>query len=165
MRFVIDANILIDLQNGNLLSQFFSLKVHLSTPDVVMEEISGSCGVLSQEYGLRVEELTGELVMDAMNLRARHRCLSVPDAFVLVLAKDIGCPVLTGDRCMKRAAEEVGIPVHGILWCLNHMLQEETLDYQQAISSLETIMQKNNRLPQAECQERLKGWRAQIHRN
>ncbi len=165
MRFVIDANILIDLQNGNLLCQFFSLKVHLSTPDVVMEEISGSCGVLSLEYGLRVEELTGELVMDAMNLRARHRCLSVPDAFVLVLAMDIGCPVLTGDRCMKRAAEEVGIPVHGILWCLNHMLQEETLDYQQAISSLETIMQKNIRLPQAECQEHLNDWRKHKQRN
>lgn len=165
MRYVIDANILIDLQNGDLLAQFFSLKVHLSTPDAVMEEISGSFRTLPQEYGLRVERLSGELVTGAVNLRARHRCLSVPDAFVLVLAKDIGCPILTGDRCMKRAAEEVGIPVHGILWCLNRMLEEETLDYQQAISSLEAIMQKNSRLPQAECQERLKDWRAHRHHN
>jgi len=164
LRYVIDANILIDLQNGGLLPHFFRLKVHLSTPDVVIEEISGSSGTLPQKYGLRVDELTGELMTDAMNLRARHRCLSVPGAFALILAKDIGCPTLTGDRCMKRAAEEVGIPVHGILWCLNRMLQEETLDYQQAISSLETIMQKNSRLPQAECQEQLKGWRAHIHR-
>ncbi|KAF5084992.1 hypothetical protein DSECCO2_73150 [anaerobic digester metagenome] len=165
LRYVIDANILIDLQNGGLLSQLFSLKAHLYAPDVVIEEISSSFGTLPQKYGLLVEELSGELVTDAMNLRARHRCLSVPDAFALVLAKDIGCPMLTGDRCMKRAAEEVGIPVHGILWCLNSMLQEKTLDYQQAISSLETIMQKNSRLPQAECQKQLKDWREHIHRN
>jgi len=164
LRYVIDANILIDLRNGNLLSHFFGLNVHLSTPDVVVEEISGSLRALPQQYELRVEELSGELVTDAMDLRDRHRCLSVPDAFVLVLAKDIGCPVLTGDRCMKKAAEEVGIPVHGILWCLNRMLQEEVLEYQQAISALEAIMQKNSRLPQAECQERLNDWRAHIHR-
>lgn len=165
LRYVIDANILIDLQNGGLLSQFFSIKAHLSTPDVVIEEVSGSLGTQLQNYGLLVEELSGELVTDAVSLKARHRCLSVPDVFALVLAKDIDCPILTGDRCMKRAAEEIGIQVHGILWCLNRMLQEKTLDYQQAISSLEAILQKNSRLPQAECQEQLKDWRAHIHRN
>jgi len=58
LRYVIDANILIDLRNGNLLSHFFGLNVHLSTPDVVVEEISGSLRALPQQYELRVEELS-----------------------------------------------------------------------------------------------------------
>jgi predicted nucleic acid-binding protein len=164
-RYVIDANILIDLQNGGLLPHFFSLKVHLVTPDVVIDEIRGS-GEIRHEYsGLRVEELQGRLVSEAMSVKARHKCLSVPDVFALILAKDLGCPILTGDRCMRRAAKEEGISVHGILWCLNQLLQEEALDYEQAISALEVILQKNSRLPLAECQEQLKDWRMKVHRN
>ncbi|MCC7565448.1 MAG: hypothetical protein KO206_04105 [Methanomicrobiaceae archaeon] len=162
--YVIDANILIDLQNGGLLSRFFSLKIQLVTPDVVIEEIRGSVEIRQSYSGLRVEELQGRLVSEAISIKARHTCLSVPDVFALVLAKDLGCPMLTGDRCLRRAAEEAGISVHGILWCLNQLLQEEALDYEQAIVALEMMLQKNSRLPLAECREQLEDWRMRAHR-
>jgi hypothetical protein len=66
-----DANILIDMEAGELLERLFRLPMQLAIPDVLYwEEIEpGTSGL--QELGLQVMEVTGDYVAYALGLSAK----------------------------------------------------------------------------------------------
>ena len=57
-----DANILIDMEEGNLLAQMFQLPISFSIPDILFYEELEQEHEHLLELGLRLDELEGELV-------------------------------------------------------------------------------------------------------
>jgi hypothetical protein len=157
---IVDANILIDLHVGELLREFFRLPFRLAAPDVIIAELDEPDGEMLVGYGLESVELTGDQVLEVVALRARYRSVSANDLFALILARVEKATLLTGDRHLTEAAGQEGLTAHGTLWVLDEMIRLGAVARGKAAQALEQMLGRGRRLPQAECQKRLRQWGA-----
>lgn len=117
MRLLIsDANILIDMEEGELLEPMFRLPFDFCVPDILYHEELQERHSHLPEMGLNVAPLEPESMSDAANLIARYSRASRNDCFALALARQENCPLLTGDRELVRAAENENVPASGTIW-------------------------------------------------
>jgi predicted nucleic acid-binding protein len=157
---IVDANILIDLHVGGLLQELFRLPFRLAAPDVIIAELDEPDGEMLVGYGLESVELTGDQVSEVMALLARYRSVSANDLFALVLAWVQKATLLTGDRHLTGVADREGVATHGTLWVLDEMVHLGIVTRGKAAWALAQMLERGSRLPQAECQKRLRQWRA-----
>lgn len=157
-RFALDASVLIDLHVGRLLVEFFRLPYRFLAPDVTIAELEAPDGESLIRHGLESVELSGEHVSAVNALRAENRRVSVNDLFALVLARDQGVALLTGDRRLRGLAEREQIMVHGTLWILDEMVRLNTASPQLAGAALTAMLASGSRLPGTECLRRLRMW-------
>ena len=114
---VTDANVRIDLHTGRVCTVTVSLPYDWIAPDLVLAELQREpSDRRNAALGVRSVSLTGEHVAQIPGLRAAYPGVSVADLSALVLARALGCTLLTGDHLLRRAAEREGIEVHGTLW-------------------------------------------------
>jgi len=128
MLLIIDANILIDMESGNLLERLFQLPIRIAIPDILYrEEIEpGTPGL--EFIGLCLLEITGEYVAYALSLSNKYgNGPSHNDYFALALAKQEGCPLLTGDKQLRKVALSEEVSTMGTIWltvssCFSHSM-------------------------------------------
>lgn len=93
-----DANILIDIEDGNLTSVIFRLPYEIAVPDILFElELREQHSYLL-EAGLKVRSLTAESVKRTEFLRFKYSRPSLMDHSALALAMQEKCPLLSGDK-------------------------------------------------------------------
>ncbi|MBC7083046.1 MAG: hypothetical protein H5T95_06085 [Firmicutes bacterium] len=160
--YVTDANIWIDLHAGGLARRVFDLPARFAAPDVIVQELLVPDGAELIGYGLASCELSGSEVrfVSQLRCRERYRAVSTNDLFALVLAMRLKAPLLTGDNHLRRAAEEHGVTVHGVLWLLDEMVRLQAIDMGTAATALGMMLVAGSRLPQQECAARLARWRS-----
>jgi len=152
-----DANILIDLEEGRIIELMFRLPYRFSIPDILFEEeMSEEHGYLPG-LGLTIAELSSEIVMCAEELIQRYNGPSRNDCFALALAKDRQCPLLTGDKDLRKAAEAEAVIVNGILWLMKQLINQKLITVAQAREAYQRMKDTGRRLPwtvvEAELQE------------
>lgn len=113
---VTDTNIWIDLQNGDVLADFFRLPYQFITPDFAVGELITPDWNRLQALGLNTFPLESKGISELIKLSQSHRNLSVVDLAALLLAKELRAWLLTGDQNLNRLARDHNITVHGILW-------------------------------------------------
>jgi rRNA-processing protein FCF1 len=155
---VTDTNIWIDLYAGGIIHEAFQLPLRFIAPDVVIAELQAPDGRALVSLGLQQEELAGDEVRLVIQLASRYPAPSRVDLFALALAKARGAVLLTGDRHLRKAAEQEKVPVHGTLWILDELVRQRIVTPQKAARALEKMRAKGSRLPRAECERRLKKW-------
>ncbi|NTW55495.1 MAG: DUF3368 domain-containing protein [Chlorobiaceae bacterium] len=143
-----DANILIDLEAGELLEVFFRLPMQIGIPDILYrEEIEPDTPGL-ELLGLTLLEIEGPYVEYAYNLPLRYGTKpSHNDYLALALAKQERCPLLTGDRELRRVAEAEKVETMGTIWVLENLVRHAIIEAQSAYDSLEKMRQSGRRLP------------------
>lgn len=155
-----DANILIDMEAGELLEKLFQLPMQFAMPDILYwEEIEpGTPGL--DELGLQILEVSGEYVDFAAALPAKYGVAPSPnDYLALALAKQEGCPLLTGDQDLKIAAQAEDVAVMGTVWLLRTMVESQVLRVDDALAALGMMKVGKRRLPWAEAERILNGLR------
>ena len=85
--------------------------------------------------------------------------LSIPDCSVCYFARKHNVPMLTGDRRLRRYAEQQSIEVHGILFIFDEFVRHGIVSTTIAAERLEKLFTINARLPKSEIRDRLKRWR------
>ena len=103
--------------------------MQLAIPDILYwEEIEpGTPGLI--ELGLKILEISGEYVAYAATLPAKFGTdPSSNDYLAMALAKQEGCPLLTGDQALKAAAQAEDIAVMGTVWLLRTMVENKVID-------------------------------------
>ncbi|MBA2393624.1 MAG: hypothetical protein H0V70_12885 [Ktedonobacteraceae bacterium] len=156
---VVDTNLLIDLYFGKIIIPFFTLPYTFTAPDVIIAELKSiDCSMLII-LGLQKYELTGKQIQDVLQLRAQHRQVSVNDLFALVTARSLRAILLTGDKNLRKLAEQDKVLTHGTLWVLDQMVHLKVISPLQAAEALKLLCEKGSRLPIDECNDRLKNWR------
>lgn len=163
MVVVSDTSVLIDLRRGELLTSAFRLPWGFVVPDLLYERELKPLGAADelQNLGLRVEALDGAGVAVAIGYQRRRRELSLPDSFALALAKTNAWRLLTGDRALRELAAGELVDCHGVLWLLDRMLEEGTVNRHALREGLQTISTHPRcRLPRAEVRKRLVAWEA-----
>nr|WP_315251243.1 DUF3368 domain-containing protein [uncultured Duganella sp.] len=157
-----DANILIDIDTGGLLASMFSMEYRFAVPDVLyVEELAGQHADLLG-LGLQSVGLDEELVTQVAVLSQRYRRPSRNDLFALVLAANENCPLLTGDKDLRIAAETEGVEVRGTLWLVTEMTRTGRISAQVARAGYQRMRDSGRRLPWDEAERMLTGLASQI---
>jgi len=157
-RCVIDASVLIDLARGDILDVLFRLEADWMISDLAMAELRAPSPHTVRGLGLRAVELEGQDVAHIIALGSRYPALSVYDRAHLVLAQREGAILLTGDRRLRAAAEEMKIEVRGTLWALDELVSAGLLTGRRAARALRTMLERGSRLPADESRKRLSTW-------
>lgn len=142
-----DANILIDMEEGELLEQMFLLPYEFHIPDILFaEELEGQHSHLL-DRGLVLAELESEIMLHALELTARYTKPSRNDCFALALAAQKQCPLLTGDQALRSAAENEAVMVQGTLWLVKMLVRHQLISTSEARVAYQKMRNARRRLP------------------
>ncbi len=158
MKCVIDANILIDLNNGDILPLLFKLTLLLSTPDLVLDELIKPDRITLLQMGVRKLVLSPEQLIEVVQMQADEPRLSLGDCAAFVRARDDKVMLITGDKRLREKAVEISLETHGVLWVLDEIEAAQLLNPPQLATSLQKMLDEGARLPYDECQKRFQRW-------
>lgn len=150
-----DANILIDMEVGLLLDRMFQLPYQFMTPDVLFEEELKDSHPHLLTLGLQLGELSADSVITVFELNGTYGGPSIHDCFALALAKQECCPLLTGDRALRNAAEKEAVVVMGTLWVVEQMVVHSILTKEDALLAYDTMRANGSRLPWDKAKQRI----------
>ena len=161
-----DTNIFIDLHSVGLLEEMCRLPYEIHTVDFVVSEIVDAdqrriFDELVARRGIVVDGFTADEVIEIVEEHsAVSGNLSIPDCSVCYFARKHNVPMLTGDRRLRRYAEEQSIEVHGILFIFDELVRHDIISTSMAADRLEELFALNARLPKAEIRDRINRWRS-----
>jgi predicted nucleic acid-binding protein len=155
---VLDASVLIDLEDGGVLAKIAALPLGLVTTDAIAAEFEVSGAPALAEIGVTVEHLSAAEMVAVGELRSECPALSIEDASAFVISRKGGRTLITGDGLMRSMAEKEGLSVHGTLWLLDQMVARKVVSRRDAAMALRKMVDVGSRLPANECERRLKRW-------
>jgi predicted nucleic acid-binding protein len=156
---VVDTNIIIDLHRGGVLKEFFRLPYTVFAPDVIVAELLEPAGKILLGLGLQSVDFSGVEVVRVIELSRNHPEVSINDLFAVLLAEARGTMLLTGDKRLRRIAEqEHHLQVHGTLWVLDQFIKRKLILPTEASSALRKMVESGSRLPRSECERRMQKW-------
>jgi predicted nucleic acid-binding protein len=158
---IADANIFIDLFQLNWIDFLFQLELEINTTSLVIYEIKDLHWDSISEYiassKLVIQELT-EDELGKLPIQFTNKGLSVPDKSVLFVGVKLSALVLSGDKALRTEAEKHNLPVHGVLWIFDQLIEKSIVNKLEAAAALRELIHSNPRLPILECNKRLKSW-------
>lgn len=160
-----DTNIFIDLHSVGLLEEMCRLPYEINTVDFVVAEIADAdqrriFDELVAQGGIFIDGFTADEVIEIVEEHSSvSGNLSIPDCSVCYFARKHNVPMLTGDRRLRRYAEEQSIEVHGILFIFDELVRHDIISTSMAADRLEELFAINARLPKAEIRERINRWK------
>ena len=160
-----DTNIFIDLHSVGLLEEMCRLPYEIHTVDFVVAEIADAdqrriFDELVAQGGILIDGFTADEVIEIVEEHSSvSGNLSIPDCSVCYFARKHNVPMLTGDRRLRRYAEEQSIEVHGILFIFDELVRHDIISTSMAADRLEELFAINARLPKAEIRERINRWK------
>lgn len=160
--YVKDANLILDLFNGSVLDAWFALGYETVTTSLVMVEIRDDAQKIQlSSYvskGLLEIENTAAEDWNGIYELSIEWSVSIADASVALLAQKSTACLLTGDGRLRKKSKEFGIEVKGILWVLDHLIEQQKITSAAASVALENITGAGAFLPKEEVEKCLKRW-------
>lgn len=163
MRIVVcDANIFIDLLQADLLPAYLNLGYENHAPPGVVEEVKEkNCQILID--AVETEQISIPIIKnlnEISKLKNKYSSLSFQDCTCLFLAIELNAMLLTGEKLLRRIAEEkYNLEVHGTLFIFDELLKDKIITFRMAHEKLSRLIAKGTYLPSNECQKRLRNWR------
>ncbi|MGF1547220.1 MAG: PIN domain-containing protein [Thiotrichales bacterium] len=158
-----DANILIDMEIGELIAPMFSLGCQFAVPDVLYYDELEAQHAHLLNMGLQVRSLPAAGVARVEMLSQLHNRPGRNDLFALALAEAEQCPLLTGDADLRIAAEAEQVEVKGTVWLITEMVRQQRITVAVARAALHTMRTSGRRLPWAIAEQKLKEMEAAPH--
>lgn len=150
-----DANILLDMELGDLVASMFSLEYQFIVPDVLYAEELEAQHAHLLDLGLQTMPLSARGVARVLELSRLYVKPGRNDLFTIALAEEKQCSLLTGDAALRQAAESEQIDVKGTLWLIEEMIKEGKITLQVARAALRRMQDNGRRLPWAIAEQRL----------
>ena len=142
-----DANILMDVEIGELVAPMFSLGYQFAVPDILyFEELEEQHAHLL-DMGLLARTLSAASVARVQALSQSYTRPGRNDLFALALAEVEQCPLLTGDAALRQAAEAENIEVKGTLWLIDEMVRKQCITVHVARAALQKMRANGRRMP------------------
>lgn len=142
-----DANIIIDLEEGDLIESLFCLSFDFAVPDVLFyEELEEQHSYLEQ-LGLQIKELSSESLEYTCLLVAQYKKPSRNDCLALALARQERCPLLTGDKELRQVADVETVIVKGTIWVVEQLIKQNLLSVNDAHEAYKKMKLAGRRLP------------------
>jgi predicted nucleic acid-binding protein len=151
---------LFDLFNVGVLPEFFGLDLEIYTTDFIYNEILHSAEkdefeifVRSGQLKIIVVENNEQETISKMVLTYANR--SIADKTALFKAKQLECILLTCDDKLKKEAIKQKLEVHGSIWIIDQLVENDKIDKKRAIEVIESLKTTNAWVPVDELDRRL----------
>ncbi len=118
-----------------------------SIPDILFEEELEQQHNHLLGFGLKIGELNSETMKYVESIAPLYAKASRHDCIALALAKQENCPLLTGDKALKIAAENEGVEVKGTIWLVIQLIKLEILNIAEARNAFLLMKNSGRRLP------------------
>ena len=151
-----DANVLIDVEIGNLLAPMFALPFSFAVPDLLFSTELEAKHKHLLDFGLSLKKVQASFLEKTESLSHKHPRPSTNDLLALVLAIQEQCPLLTGDKHLRMAALAEDVQVHGTIWLVNQMLEHGTIQVDGAVAAYRQMQEQGSRLPWKEAEEQVR---------
>ncbi len=125
----------------------FQLPYEFSILDILFEEELEQQHIHLLGFGLKIGELYSETMKYVESIIPLNIKASRNDCFALALAKQENCPLLTGDKSLKIAAENEDVEVKGTIWLVVELIKQEILNIDQARNAFLLMKNSGRRLP------------------
>lgn len=159
MKLIItDSSVFFDIIMIQALPEFFALDFEICTTDFVINEILESeqreqIEIFIRSHQLNVFNLSEQEIEDIANFKTKRFFKTLIDKTVLWKAKQLKCPLLTGDAKLRSEAIDQGVTVHGSLWVIQIMVESKVITANAGIEFLEKLRISNDRLPLDEIEK------------
>lgn len=150
-----DANVLIDLMEGDLLEPLFSGPWRVITPDALFERELAANHPTLPSMGLQLFEVRGEWVLRSVQWAETYRQTSAMDRLCLALALQEECPIVTGDARLKKAAQAEGCQAFGTIWVVEQLIRDGSISISSASAAYDAMEAAGSRLPFSDARKRL----------
>jgi rRNA-processing protein FCF1 len=154
-----DACILFDLIDLSLLPSFYQLPLVVVTTPQVLAEITDEAQFT--EINTYVE--SGQLQIDSFGLLETITSiidtkpgLSFTDASVIEVAIRRDAVILSSDKSLRNESTRRGIIVHGLLWVLEELFNQDIITLNALVEKLEAYPNVNKRAPKIEIENLLR---------
>lgn len=128
-------------------------------PDILYEEeLEDQHGHLLA-HGLLVKELSSESMSYAFTLVSTYGGPSTNDCLALALAKQENCPLITGDKRLRKAADQEKVDKRGTIWIIGQMLEHRVITADEADTACAMMRQAGSRLPWPQLATLIEGYR------
>ena len=126
-----DANVLIDLVEGDLLGLWFRLGIETYVPDLVLDEIKHPNHrrmvlAMVEAGNLRVGTFSPAQLSQVDSYKQRYR-ISLADASAILLAEQMQAILLSGDKLVRKGGLSLDLKVRGLLWVFDELVLRELL--------------------------------------
>ena len=131
--------------------------------ELLIAEQQEAIRVFEEEGRLLVKKHSSKEMVELAVMRMEASKISnasIQDCSVWKLAKDMGCPLLTGDGKLRKIVQKDEVEVHGILYLFDKLLDHDIIDSETAIERMEALKNINTRLPKDEIDKRIHSWKA-----
>lgn len=142
-----DANILMDVEVGDLVAPMFSLGYQFAVPNVLYYEEMEEQHAHLLDMGLQVRSMSAKSVERVQALIQTYAKPGRNDLFALALAEAEKCPLLTGDAALRTAAETEKVEVKGTVWLISEMVRQQRITVPVARAALQRMRVNGRRLP------------------
>ncbi len=142
-----DANILMDVEVGDLVAPMFSLGYQFAVPNVLYYEELEEQHAHLLDMGLQIRTLSAKGVERVQTLSQTYAKPGRNDLFALALAEGEKCLLLTGDAALRQAAETEQVEVKGTVWLISEMVREQRITVTVARAALHKMRANGRRLP------------------
>lgn len=149
---ITDASVFFDLYNIEVLPEFFALDLEIFTTDFIYNEILNSDErTLFETFNrsnqlkiINIDETERELIL---NMELKFSNNSIADRTAIFKAKQMDCILLTCDKKLKKEAIHHNIIVHGSIWIIDQLVENEILKTERAIEIFGLLKVSNAWLP------------------
>ncbi len=159
LSYVIDTNAIIDLHKADLITNLFLLPCRFVVSDFVQKELLHPPFAALVDMGLSVQSLSSDSVQELMDLIDRYPHPSYADLSVLLLAKNLHRPLLTGDQALIHVAVAHGVEWRGTCWLLDYMVNSRVITPEMAIGAWQRMRSHGRNPPRDECQQTIIQWK------
>jgi predicted nucleic acid-binding protein len=162
MKLIItDTNVFFDIIEIRALPEFFALDYEICTTDFVIHEILKSNQKAEIESFIRAKKLKtihldADEVESVLNFQTKRLFKGITDKTVLWKSIELKCPLLTGDKKLRKEAEDWGIEVHGSIWVISELITQFIISDKEGIILFEALKDVNGSLPHEEIDKLIK---------
>lgn len=158
---ITDSNVFFDIISIGALPEFFALDYEIGTTDFVYDEIlhSDQKEVITsfiRAKKLMIYSLSPEEVEEVNNFKTTRNFKGLTDKTVLWKALKLKCILLTGDKKLRREAEELNIEVHASLWVIENLILSGIVSKSKGCSLLKALKLMNASVPVDEIDKLLR---------
>lgn len=150
-----DANILIDMEEGQLLHAMFNLPFAFQTPDMLFADELAELHPHLPGYGLQLGILNPASMDRVSQLGLKYKNTGRYDCMALALAQQEQCTLLTGDQNLTKAAKAEKVETRGSIWLVEQLVVHRIITIDAARHSYTQMEANGRRLPWKQARQRL----------
>jgi len=165
MKLIItDTNIFFDIISIGALPEFFSLDYEICTTIFVIQEIKKSDQKEAIEVFIRAKELnviefSPDEIGEISEFKTNKSFKGITDKSVLWKSLQLECPLLSGDKKLRVEAESQGVEVHGTIWVIERLVDNNMISKAKGVHLLEYLKRVNSSLPLDEIDKLIKNFK------